>query len=146
MRNDLSAIHIFREKVEVRLHNKQKLLPVLHRIAKRAGFTIVNLNYIFCNDRYLRKMNVEYLQHDYNTDIITFDNSTARGKIEADIFISIDTVRKNAGAYNVSFQDELNRVMIHGLLHLTGMDDKNPELKSEMRAAEDRWLKELKKS
>ena len=83
-------------------------------------------------------------KHNYFTDIITFDNSIEKGKIIGDIFISIDTVRINAKQYETTFDDELHRVMIHGLLHLTGYSDKSPMKQKEMRRMEDYWLKKLK--
>jgi len=85
-------------------------------------------------------MNKKFLDHHFFTDIITFDNSTEPGKIESDIFISIDRVQENARKFNTLFKDELHRVMIHGALHLIGYDDKKPANKKKMQSAEDAWL------
>jgi len=93
---------------------------------KKLGF----LNFIFCKDNYLHKMNVEYLNHDTLTDVITF--SYADDRIEGDIFISIDRVKENANDLDISFDNELHRVMIHGVLHLLGFKDKTKEDKALM--------------
>jgi rRNA maturation RNase YbeY len=102
---------------------------------KRAG----DLNFIFCRDDYLIKINKQYLEHDYYTDIITFDYVDS-DVISGDIFISVDRVKENAGIYNVSFSDELNRVIIHGVLHLLGYQDKKTEHRKEMTEKEDYFL------
>ncbi len=88
---------------------------------------------------------MKFLKHNYFTDIITFDNSMVKKKIVGDIFISIDTVRFNAKQYATTFDNELHRVMIHGLLHLVGYSDKTPGKQKVMRAMEDLWLKKLSK-
>jgi rRNA maturation RNase YbeY len=98
------------------------------------------LNYIFCSDEYLLKINKEYLNHDTLTDIITFDNSEEALTIEGDIFISIERVQENAQELKVSFEEELARVMIHGVLHLVGYKDKTLEDSQKMRAKEDHYL------
>lgn len=134
-------VYFFKEGVRFRLM-KKKLLPAwIAKMAKHEKCTLVNVNFIFCGDRYLRKINKEYLDHDYNTDIVTFNNSTSKNKIEGDIFISIDTVESNSVKYGFSFHDELNRVMAHGVLHLLGYDDKTNSGKKTMRKMEDFWLK-----
>ena len=101
---------------------------------------LTHLNYIFCSDEYLLKINVEYLDHDYYTDIITFDNSDTPNSIEGDLFISIDRVKDNANTQGLTFQSELNRVMVHGLLHLIGYKDKSESEQIEMRGKEDHYL------
>ena len=103
-------------------------------------YSLESLNYIFCSDEYLLKMNKEYLDHDTFTDIITFDNSESDNTIESDIFISVDRVKENCQLQDTSFEDELNRVMIHGVLHLMGWGDKTDALKKEMRLKEDACL------
>jgi len=97
------------------------------------------LNYIFCSDTYLHKINLEYLKHDTLTDIITFDYSEKK-QISGDIFISIDRIKENAPKFNQSTDIELNRVLIHGVLHLLGYKDKTPKEKETMRAKEDFYL------
>ncbi len=98
-----------------------------------------NINIIFCSDNYILDVNVKYLGHDYFTDIITFDYCE-KNILSGDLFISIDTVRDNAEFYKTEFQDELNRVIVHGLLHLIGYDDHTPEEQKIMREKENYYL------
>ena len=100
------------------------------------------INYIFCDDAYLLKLNIEFLQHDTLTDIISFDNSLGR-LVGGDIFISTERVADNANDFKVSFLEELQRVMIHGVLHYIGFSDKTPESQKEMTTQENDALKEL---
>lgn len=104
------------------------------------GFEIGDINFIFCDDAYLLKINQEYLGHDYYTDIITFDYVVGK-MLSGDVFISIDRVTENARTYHVSFEEELKRVMAHGLLHLMGYKDKSDQEKQLMRKKEDEKLK-----
>jgi rRNA maturation RNase YbeY len=97
------------------------------------------ISYIFCSDEYLHKINLEHLQHDTLTDIITF-NYCEDDLINSDIFISVDRVRENAKTFKTSFENELSRVMIHGILHLIGFDDKTDDDKVLMRSKEDFYL------
>ena len=98
-----------------------------------------NINIIFCSDNYILDVNVKYLGHDYFTDIITFDYCV-KNILSGDLFISIDTVRDNAEFYKTEFNDELNRVIVHGLLHLIGYDDHTPEEQKIMREKETSYL------
>ena len=98
-----------------------------------------NINIIFCSDNYILDVNVKYLGHDYFTDIITFDYCE-KNILSGDLFISIDTVRDNAEFYKTEFNDELNRVIVHGLLHLIGYDDHTPEEQKLMREKENYYL------
>lgn len=100
---------------------------------------IGDVNIIFSSDNYLLDINMKYLQHDYFTDIITFDYCEGN-TLSGDLFISIDSVRENAEFYKTSFTTELRRVMVHGLLHLIGYDDHTPEEQKTMRAKEDYYL------
>ncbi len=134
------SILFFKENVRFRITKKEFLIKWINRQVKKYGYKIDDLNFIFCNDKYLRSINKQYLQHDYFTDIITFDNSIENKNIIADIFISIDTVENNAKTFGVNFKDELHRVMAHGVLHLLGFSDKNPKHKKQMSAEEDKWL------
>ena len=102
-------------------------------------FSIGEINYIFCDDDYLHKLNVEFLQHDTLTDIISFDNTLGK-LISGDIYISVERVRDNAKDFKVSFLDELHRVMIHGVLHYMGYKDKSEKEKIKMRNAENTAL------
>ena len=116
----------------------QKLLHKrwLAALAKREGFTIGDINYIFCDDDYLLKINLEYLNHDTLTDIITFDY-VENGVLSGDIYISIERVRENAEIFSVPFEQELLRVLSHGVLHLCGYKDKTDADAAVMRQKED---------
>lgn len=137
-------INFFKESITFRLSNKEELRKWIVSIVKSKQKKIENLNFIFCSDPYLRKINKTYLEHDYFTDIVTFDNSSVKGKIEGDIFISIDRIRINAKQYKVTVKDELHRVIIHGVLHLLGYGDKNLDQVKKMRAEEDKALAKRK--
>ena len=100
---------------------------------------IGQINIIFCSDNYILDINQQYLQHDYFTDIITFDYCEGE-VLSGDLFISIDTVRENAIEYGTEFEEELNRVMVHGVLHLIGYDDHSDEDVAQMRKKEDYYL------
>ena len=100
---------------------------------------IGDVNVIFCSDRYILDINMKYLQHDYFTDIITFDYCEG-DRLSGDLFISIDSVRENAVEYGASFEEELHRVLVHGILHLIGYDDHTEEQITQMRAKEDYYL------
>ena len=97
------------------------------------------INIIFCSDNYILDVNMKYLQHDYFTDIITFDYCE-KDVLSGDLFISIDSVRENAQFYGTEFADELNRVMVHGVLHLIGYDDHSEADIAEMRRKENYYL------
>ena len=114
----------------------------IRSVAATYGFSVGDLNYVFCDDEKILAVNREFLQHDYYTDIITFDYTT-RTRVNGDIFISLDTVRSNAEKVGTTFLDELHRIIIHGLLHLTGQGDKTPETKAEMTAKENAALSKL---
>ncbi|MFM2291012.1 MAG: hypothetical protein RIS29_825 [Bacteroidota bacterium] len=94
-----------------------------------------DIAFIFCSDERILEVNKQYLEHDYYTDIITFDY-TEGDSISGDIFISIDTVKSNAEEFGATFENELHRIIIHGILHLCGQDDKTPELRAEMSKKE----------
>ena len=106
-------------------------------------FTFTELNYIFVDDVYLHKMNMEYLDHDTYTDIITFDYSVDK-ELSSDMYISVDRIRENSEKFNTDFYNELARVMIHGVLHLMKFNDKTEEEIKEMRSQELQCLDKLK--
>lgn len=114
---------------------------IINDLGKKTG----EINYIFCTDEYLLKINTEYLNHHYYTDIITFDNSDDTEVIESDMFISYERVKENAEKLNVSTENELYRVMIHGVLHLLGFKDKTDTEQQEMRQKENECLQLLQK-
>ena len=136
-----SKITFTSEEIDFTLKQKLKVRNWLTHIIKSYGFKLSALNFIFCNDDYLLKINIDYLNHNTLTDIITFDNSEEENTIEGDIFISIDRIRENASIFKVSFETELLRVLSHGTLHLLGFKDKNPKDKKEMTSKEDECLK-----
>lgn len=111
----------------------------IRAVAADYGFAVGNITYIFCSDERELEVNREFLGHDYYTDVITFDYSTP-STLNGDIFISLDTVRSNAEMVSVGFEEELRRIIIHGVLHLTGQGDKTPETKAQMTAKEEKAL------
>lgn len=131
------AILFFEEDIKFSLNQKNKYKKWLKEVAKNENYHIQELNYIFCSDEYLFKINQQYLNHQTYTDIITFDNSEKPKIIEGDIFISIERITENSSNENNTFEKELIRVMSHGLLHLMGYKDKNPKEKTIMRQRED---------
>lgn len=121
----------------------RKVTRWIKAVAAEYGFGVGNINYIFCSDERELEVNKEFLGHDYYTDVITFDYSTA-STLNGDIFISLDTVRSNAEMVSTTFENELHRILIHGVLHLTGQGDKTPETKAQMTEKEERALLKLK--
>jgi rRNA maturation RNase YbeY len=129
------------EDITFSLKDKLKHKAWLNEVAKQEGKKILELSYVFCSDNYLLQINQEYLNHDTLTDIVTFDNSEDPKKIEGDIFISIDRVKENGEKLGTS-ETELERVMVHGLLHLLGYKDKKKEDKALMTEKEDFYIKQ----
>lgn len=138
----MAAIHFFSEGVDFKLKHKARVRAWLLAAAQSEGFRIGELNFIFCDDDYLLNINQQYLQHDTYTDIVTFDNSESEDRLAGDIFISIDRIRENALSFGVPEGDELHRVMIHGVLHLCGYGDHEPEEKQLMTKKENFYLTE----
>ncbi|MBT0812480.1 rRNA maturation RNase YbeY [Litoribacter ruber] len=134
------AINFFSEDIPFDLKPKNSYKKWLREIAGEEGFKIGELSYIFCSDEYLYSINLEYLNHDTYTDIITFDNSEDEDIIEGDIFISIDRVRDNAKTQGTDETEELKRVVSHGLLHLMGYKDKTEEEERLMREKENQAI------
>ena len=132
-------IRYFQEDIRFDLKQKMQNNRWLKMVAGSEMRRIGAVNIIFCSDNYILDVNMRYLQHDYFTDIITFDYCE-KDILSGDLFISIDSVRENALCYGVPFADELDRVMVHGLLHLIGYDDHTEEQIREMRAKEDYYL------
>ena len=132
-------IRYFNEDIKFVL--KQKLLNNrwLKTVAGSEMRRIGDINIIFCSDNYILDVNMKYLEHDYFTDIITFDYCE-KDILSGDLFISIDSVRENASFYGTDFEDELNRVMVHGILHLIGYDDHSENDIAQMRAKDNYYL------
>ena len=136
-------IRFFNEDISYKLTQKQVTRQWLKQQAEREGYAIGDLNYIFCSDEHVLQVNRDYLQHDYYTDIITFDQSEEEGKIDGDIFVSVERVADNATQMGVSAEQEMRRVLAHGLLHLCGYGDKTDDEVAAMRTKEDEWLSHL---
>jgi len=134
------SINFFSEETDFKLNQQKSIQSWISTIINTEGYGLKQLNYIFCSDEYLYNMNQEYLNHDTYTDIITFDNSEKDKTIESDIFISIDRIKENAQLQQTDFENELDRVLIHGVLHLMGWNDKTDALKKQMRLKEDACL------
>jgi rRNA maturation RNase YbeY len=130
-------------ETDFNLEDENHLENWIEKVVSDKDFELGEVNYIFCDDEYLLKLNVEFLQHDTLTDIISFDNSLGK-LINGDIFISIERVQENAKEYNVTFEEELHRVMIHGILHYMGLKDKSADEKMMMRKEENKALLVLK--
>lgn len=131
-------INFFYENVAKPKIKLSKIRLWISEIAKLYDKSIGEINYIFCDNKYIIKINQEYLNHNYNTDIITFDYSENK-KLKADLFISLETVTLNAKKYNTE-DTEIYRVIIHGILHIMGINDKTPEEFKNMKQAEDNAL------
>ena len=129
----------FNYETNFTLKNESKISDWIQEVVLKEGFKIGEICYVFCDDTYLHKLNVEFLNHDTLTDIISFD-STMGKLISGDIFISIDRIKENAITFNVSFEEELHRVIIHGVLHYLGYKDKNEEDQLKMTIKENSSL------
>ena len=132
-------IHFTTESIEMPALDERKVNRWIRAVAADYGFAVGNITYIFCSDERELEVNRQFLGHDYYTDVITFDYSTP-STLNGDIFISLDTVRSNAETVDTSFDYELLRILIHGVLHLTGQGDKTPETKAQMTAKEEKAL------
>ena len=132
----------FNYETDFSLKNEEKISNWIVDTISEEAYKLEEINYVFCNDEYLHKLNVEFLNHDTLTDIISFDYSIGK-LIQGDIFISIERVKDNAKDFSVSFEDELHRVIIHGVLHYCGYKDKTGLESKVMREKENHYLKEL---
>lgn len=137
------AVFLHFEDVTFNFPEEDNIAHWLFSVAEKEQKPFGELNYIFCSDEYLRKINVEYLDHDYYTDIITFPYD--KDAVHGDMFISSERIAENAETNGVSFYQELYRVMVHGVLHMIGYGDKTPDEESIMRQKEDFYLDKLKK-
>lgn len=126
-----------------RITQKSRLIPWLESVVRKEKQKPGNLNIIFCSDSYLLKINQQHLNHDYYTDIITFQYSENQ-LVSGDLYISIDRVSENAAIYSTTFLNERNRVIVHGVLHLCGYTDKTKKAQKLIREKEDYYLNKLK--
>lgn len=134
-----SKVYFFYEKRGFSLEKRGELKSFIEGLFKKEKKSLSSINYIFCSDKRLLEINRTYLQHDYLTDIITFDLSEGPATT-AEVYISVDRVRENARTNQVSFKNELHRVIFHGALHLCGYKDKKKEETAQMRLKEDQYL------
>ena len=130
------------EQIELPNIDQTKIREWIKKVAASYGKRVGEIAYFFCNDEKILAVNREYLQHDYYTDIITFDYCQGN-RLSGDLFISLDTVRSNADMLGTDYNTELHRVIIHGVLHLCGINDKGPGEREMMEAAEDKALSML---
>ena len=136
-------IEFYSEGVEMPDINKKVIREWINRTTSLYNKKPGNISYIFVDDEGILKVNREFLNHDYYTDIITFDY-TRRNTVSGDLYISVDTVRTNAEGLKIAYKDELNRVIIHGILHLCGINDKGPGEREIMESHENQALKILR--
>ena len=133
----------FSLETKYNLKSRTLIKKWLKQIIENKGYKLGTLSYILCDDDYLLEINKQYLQHEFYTDIITFDY-VENGVINGDIFISVDRVKENAASFGVSEREELRRVFAHGVLHLGGLKDATSEEATQMRKAENESLELLK--
>ena len=133
-------IHFFSEDIEFILGDPNQHSSWINDVILSEGYLLGEINYVFTSDEYLLGLNKQHLQHDFYTDIITFDYSEGSSILSGDLFISIERVRENASSLGVTFVDELDRVMVHGVLHLMGYKDKTEKEAGEIRKKEDHCL------
>lgn len=134
------AISFHSQVSKFNLKKKKKIIDWILLVAYLERFEVNEISYVFCDDEFLLKLNNDFLHHNYYTDIVTFDYSASR-KIEAEIYISIERVKENSKLLNTYFEEELGRVMIHGLLHCMGYSDKSKWSQNRMRKRENECLK-----
>jgi len=139
-RKQVHSVHFYFEKVGLTLKERGKLKYFINSLVAKEKKNLNNLNYIFCNDNTLLEINRKYLNHNFYTDVISFDLSSSRKEILADIYISVDRIRENAKSFKITMEEELHRVMLHGLLHLCGYNDKTEVQRQLIRKKEDFYL------
>ena len=140
----MGFISFYAEDIDFKMSKPLKTKTWIRKVIQKERKKLSSLSYVFCSDEFLSKLNIEYLKHKALTDIITFDYSDESGSIVAEIYISIPRVKENGDLYKTGFDNELHRVMIHGVLHLVGYSDKKPSEKALMRKKEEACLSLLK--
>lgn len=138
-------VRYYNDQTNFRLRDKRKIASWLKAVAQEEGYALGDVTYIFCSSEVHRKMNIDFIGHDYFTDVITFDYSDLKGDgiVSGDIFIDVDTVKDNARIYGATFTSEMHRIIVHGVLHLCGQKDKTPRAEKQMHRKEDKYLKLL---
>lgn len=135
-------IRFYYDNVTFRIRGVIETRKLIEKVTSKEKYLTGDLNFIITNDKRIKRINNEFLNHDYFTDVIAFNYSNSK-IMNGEIYISIDTVRRNAHNYKISLKNELTRVMIHGTLHLCGYEDKKIKERSLMREKEDYWLKSI---
>ena len=135
-------VRYYNDSTTYRLREKRKIAAWLKCVADEEGYTLGDVTYIFCSSEVHRKMNIDFIGHDYFTDIITFDYSDRKGTrvVSGDIFIDVETGADNARIYGATAREEMLRVVVHGVLHLCGQKDKSPRAEKQMHRKEDKYL------
>lgn len=141
----MAKINFYAEGVSLPRIRRRIVGKWIAEVCSRYEKAVGEISYLFCDDEYILKANQEFLDHDYYTDIITFDSCEA-DTVNGDLLISLDTVRSNARALDLRYEDELHRVIIHGILHLCGLKDKSKKDEAQMRAAEEKALVMLRET
>jgi probable rRNA maturation factor len=135
-----SKVYFYSENVNIRLNGRKELKRVIEALFKKEGKELDRMNYVFCNDEEVRRINRQYLKHDYYTDIITFDLSEGNAAIRGESYISLHRIKANSLELKKSFNEELLRVIFHGALHLCEYDDKSEKKRLQMRKKEDYYI------
>jgi probable rRNA maturation factor len=133
------SIKIFYDEINFRVKDWRKIKGLIEKVISEENKISGDLNFIITDDVLLKEINIEFLKHNYLTDVISF-NDSKENKISGEIYVSLNTVKANAINYNVSLSEELIRVFVHGVLHLCGYDDNESSKKEEMRRTENYWL------
>ena len=136
----MQKIHFYSHNRNPALKNRRKLKFFLENLFLNEKKKLSHLSYIFCSDKYLLGINNDFLKHDFYTDVITFDLSSVKNKVEGEVYLSIDRIKDNAKQMGISFNNELHRVVFHGALHLCGYKDKKKEQAIIMEFMEDKYL------
>jgi probable rRNA maturation factor len=137
------SIRIFYDNTDFRFKEWKKTVKIIKEVIAKEGKISGDLNFIITDDQSLKQINIEFLEHDYFTDVISFNYNNGN-LISGEVYISFERITENALNYNVSLKEELLRVIIHGVLHLVGYNDSNEEERGEMRKLEDLWIESAK--
>ena len=137
----MQTIHFFPHDRRINLKSKKKLKKYIQNLFTKEKKDLFKLDYIFCSDKYLLEINIRFLNHDFYTDVITFDLSSAGNGTEGEVYLSIDRIKDNAKKIGVPFNEELHRIIFHGALHICGYNDKTKSQQKEMRLIENKYLR-----